>query len=265
MFKTRLLSGIVLVIIATVLLITGGNLLLGSLFLISMVGLYELYRVIHMEKSLLAVVGYGSVAALYVLLYLNLMEYLYILVLVSLMVIMAVYVFTYPKYKAEQVMHVYFGIFYVGLMLSYVYQTRMLEGGMYLVWMIFICSWVCDTCAYCVGMLIGKHKMSPKLSPKKSIEGAVGGVLGSMIFGGVYGTVCAEHLTLFENPAIALVIIAFVGALISMVGDLAASAIKRNYEVKDYGTLIPGHGGILDRFDSVIFTAPIIYILSVLL
>ncbi len=265
MFKTRLLSGIVLVIIATALLLAGGEVLLGALFLISMIGLYELYRVIKMEKSLLAVVGYVAVAALYVMLYFKQMEYLYILVLVSIMAIMAVYVFTYPKYKTEQVMLVYFGIFYVGLMLSYVYQTRMLEGGIYLVWMIFICSWVCDTCAYCVGMLIGKHKMSPKLSPKKSIEGAIGGVAGSMIFGGVYGTVCAEHLTLFQNPTISLIIIAFVGALISMVGDLAASAIKRNYEVKDYGTLIPGHGGILDRFDSVIFTAPVIYILSVLL
>ena len=107
--------------------------------------------------------------------------------------------------------------------------------------------------------------MSPKLSPKKSVEGAIGGVAGSMIFGGVYGAVCAEHLTLFQNPAISLIIIAFVGALISMVGDLAASAIKRNYEVKDYGTLIPGHGGILDRFDSVIFTAPMIYFLSTVL
>ena len=265
MFKARLLSGIVLVIIAVALLLAGGEVLLGALFLISMIGLYELYRVIKMEKSLLAVVGYGAVAALYVMLYLNQMEYLYILVLVSIMAIMAVYVFTYPKYKTEQIMLMYFGIFYVGLMLSYVYQTRMLEGGIYLVWMIFICSWVCDTCAYCVGMLIGKHKMSPKLSPKKSVEGAIGGVAGSMIFGGVYGAVCAEHLTLFQNPAISLIIIAFVGALISMVGDLAASAIKRNYEVKDYGTLIPGHGGILDRFDSVIFTAPVIYILSVLL
>ena len=265
MFKARLLSGIVLVIIAVALLLAGGEVLLGALFLISMIGLYELYRVIKMEKSLLAVVGYGAVAALYVMLYLNQMEYLYILVLASIMAIMAVYVFTYPKYKTEQIMLMYFGIFYVGLMLSYVYQTRMLEGGIYLVWMIFICSWVCDTCAYCVGMLIGKHKMSPKLSPKKSVEGAIGGVAGSMIFGGVYGAVCAEHLTLFQNPAISLIIIAFVGALISMVGDLAASAIKRNYEVKDYGTLIPGHGGILDRFDSVIFTAPVIYILSVLL
>ena len=122
----------------------------------------------------------------------------------------------------------------------------------------FICSWGCDTCAYCVGMLIGKHKMAPVLSPKKSIEGAVGGVVGAALLGVAYAAV-------LHNDMIAYAIICAVGALISMVGDLAASAIKRNQGIKDYGKLIPGHGGILDRFDSVIFTAPIIYFLSTVL
>ena len=264
-FLTRTISGVVLFLILLVTFIFGGYFIFGLTLILSMIGLNEIYKTVEIHNKALGVIGYLSVLAYYVLVYFKGTEYLGIFVVALLIVMMALYVFTFPKYKTEQIMLMYFGIFYVGLMLSYVYQTRMLEGGIYLVWMIFICSWVCDTCAYCVGMLIGKHKMSPKLSPKKSVEGAIGGVAGSMIFGGVYGAVCAEHLTLFQNPAISLIIIAFVGALISMVGDLAASAIKRNYEVKDYGTLIPGHGGILDRFDSVIFTAPVIYILSVLL
>ena len=74
-------------------------------------------------------------------------------------------------------MVIFFGMFYVAVMLSYVYQIRVLENGLYLAFLIFICSWGCDTCAYCVGVLIGKHKMAPILSPKKSIEGAVGGVV----------------------------------------------------------------------------------------
>ena len=74
-------------------------------------------------------------------------------------------------------------------MLSYVYQTRMLTAGAYIVWLIFLCSWGCDTCAYCVGMLIGKHKMSPKLSPKKSVEGAIGGVVGAALLTVIYGMI----------------------------------------------------------------------------
>ena len=97
-----------------------------------------------------------------------------LLIIVFLIVLMAVYVFSYPTYISEEMMLVFFGVFYVAIMLSYVYRTRMIAGeGVYLVWLVFLCSWGCDTCAYCVGMLIGKHKMSPKLSPKKSVEGAV--------------------------------------------------------------------------------------------
>ena len=162
-------------------------------------------------------------------------------------------------------MAAFFGVFYVAAMLSCIYQTRMLENGAYIVWLIFLCSWGCDTCAYCVGVLFGKHKMSPKLSPKKSIEGAVGGIAGSMLLTLLYTCVFQEQMQVQTEEMVLLALISGVGALISMVGDLAASAIKRNYGKKDYGTLIPGHGGILDRFDSVIFTAPVIYYLAAFL
>ena len=125
-------------------------------------------------------------------------------------------------------------------------------------WLIFLCSWGCDTCAYCAGMLFGKHKMAPVLSPKKSVEGAVGGVAGAVLLGVIFAAVT-------KGPAAEYAAICGAGALISMVGDLAASAVKRNMEIKDYGKLIPGHGGILDRFDSVIFTAPVIYYLALVL
>ena len=131
------------------------------------------------------------------------------------------------------------------------------EKGVYLVFLIFLCSWGCDTCAYCVGKLIGKHKMSPVLSPKKSVEGAIGGVVGTGLLTGIYAFVIFKSYTV----VIGLVIISMVAAVVSMFGDLTASAIKRFYDIKDYGKLIPGHGGILDRFDSVIIVAPIIYYL----
>ena len=162
-------------------------------------------------------------------------------------------------------MTAFFGMVYVGVMLSYIYQTRVLPGGAFLVWLIFLCSWGCDTCAYCVGVLIGKHKMAPVLSPKKSIEGAVGGVLGAALLGAIYAAATGAYNPNPAHTPLSYAIICGVGALVSMVGDLAASAIKRQENIKDYGTLIPGHGGILDRFDSVIFTAPVIYALAITL
>ena len=261
MFKTRLLSGIVLVILALVFIITGNDLLLAVTGIISLIGLYELYRVFKIEKSCAGVVGGLATIVYYCNLKFQFIPDMMLFVIVLLVVLMFVYVFSYPKYHAEQVMAAFFGVVYVGVMLSYIYQTRMIRDGAFLVWLIFLCSWGCDTCAYCVGMLIGKHKMSPVLSPKKSVEGAVGGVVGAALLGAIYAAVVGSHLEA-ENPVITYAIICAVGALISMVGDLAASAIKRNHNIKDYGTLIPGHGGIMDRFDSVIFTAPVIYYLS---
>ena len=261
MFKTRLLSGIVLVILALVFIITGNDLLLAVTGIISLIGLYELYRVFKIEKSCAGVVGGLATIVYYCNLKFQFIPDMMLFVIALLVVLMFVYVFSYPKYHAEQVMAAFFGVVYVGVMLSYIYQTRMIRDGAFLVWLIFLCSWGCDTCAYCVGMLIGKHKMSPVLSPKKSVEGAVGGVVGAALLGAIYAAVVGSHLEA-ENPVITYAIICAVGALISMVGDLAASAIKRNHNIKDYGTLIPGHGGIMDRFDSVIFTAPVIYYLS---
>ena len=105
--------------------------------------------------------------------------------------------------------------------------------------------------------------MAPVLSPKKSIEGAVGGVVGAALLGALYAWAVSGYNPNSAHTPLIYAIICAVGALVSMVGDLAASAIKRQQHIKDYGTLIPGHGGILDRFDSVIFTAPIIYVLAI--
>ena len=103
-------------------------------------------------------------------------------------------------------------------------------------------------------------KMAPKLSPKKSVEGGIGGVVASAVIGGIYGFLVSPHMSgVIAYPVVTFAAASFIGAFFAIVGDLAASAIKRNHDVKDYGTLIPGHGGILDRFDSVIFTAPAVY------
>ena len=261
MFKTRLISGIVLVIIALATIISGSWILFFTLLAVSLIGMRELYNVMKVSNehvTVLELVGYLGAVLYYIAIKFDVGNFGMMAVIVSMILILFVYVFGYPKYHAEQVMAAFFGVVYVAVMLSFIYLTRNLPDGKFLVWLIFLCSWGCDTCAYCVGMLIGKHKMAPVLSPKKSIEGAVGGVVGAALLGVIYAAATQGKMAEYA-------LICGVGALISMVGDLAASAIKRNQNIKDYGKLIPGHGGILDRFDSVIITAPVIYYLAKLI
>ena len=258
MFKTRLISGIVLVIIALATIISGSWILFFTLLAVSLIGMRELYKVMKVSDehvTVLELVGYLGAVLYYIAMKADFGNYGTMAIIISMILILFVYVFGYPKYHAEQVMAAFFGVVYVAVMLSFIYLTRSLPDGKFLVWLIFLCSWGCDTCAYCVGMLIGKHKMAPVLSPKKSIEGAGGGVAGAALLGVIYATATQGKMAEYA-------LICAVGALISMVGDLAASAIKRNQNIKDYGKLIPGHGGILDRFDSVIITAPVIYYLA---
>ena len=258
MFKTRLISGIVLVIIALATIISGSWILFFTLLAVSLIGMRELYKVMKVSDehvTVLELVGYLGAVLYYIAMKADFGNYGTMAIIISMILILFVYVFGYPKYHAEQVMAAFFGVVYVAVMLSFIYLTRSLPDGKFLVWLIFLCSWGCDTCAYCVGMLIGKHKMAPVLSPKKSIEGAVGGVAGAALLGVIYAAATQGKMAEYA-------LICAVGALISMVGDLAASAIKRNQNIKDYGKQIPGHGGILDRFDSVIITAPVIYYLA---
>lgn len=184
--------------------------------------------------------------------------------IIAVVVMFGIYIFTFPKHTIRQMTPAVFGMIYVALSLSFLYYIRELPNGIFLVWLAYISALVCDTCAYFSGSWFGKHKLTPKLSPKKTIEGAIGGIFGATVAGGLMGWLfyALTDCNLFVIPLFC--IICLVGSVVSMCGDLTASAIKRNSEIKDFGKLIPGHGGVLDRFDSVIFTAPMVYFLVVL-
>ena len=272
MFRTRLISGIVLLLIILITLTGGGWLLWLSLLIYSLVGMFELYRVLGFEKTPLGYAGYGGAVLMYLTLGLGLRWInpfgldLPFAVCIALIAGLFLFVLQYPKYPAYQLFGMVFGAIYIPFALSYIFQIREnLLFGKYLVWMVYAASWGSDTCAYCAGMLLGKHKLAPVLSPKKSIEGSVGGILGSAILGLLVGMLMSHFAKTPPHLLPLFAIIGGCGSVISQIGDLAASGIKRNYDIKDYGKLIPGHGGILDRFDSVIITAPIIYYLCVFL
>ena len=136
-------------------------------------------------------------------------------------------------------------------------------GGFYLL-LALGSAWLCDTCAYFTGMRFGKHKLAPQISPKKTVEGAIGGMLGCtllmLLLACGYAAVMAKMGVYIHMNYIAIALATPFFALAGMLGDLSASVIKRQFNVKDYGTIMPGHGGILDRFDSVLFTLPCVYI-----
>lgn len=260
MFKQRAISAVILVIIVAITLYFGGALTCLVMCAVSLIGVMELLRIYGLNKKELGYAAYGATVFYYALLYFDLHQFILPLIAVYMLVILAIYVLTYPNYKDKEIMAAFFAFVYVGVMLSYVYLIRDMKHGLILVLLIFVSSWGNDTCAYLVGRAIGKHKMSPILSPKKSIEGLIGGIVGAGILGVVFGLIY-NHFMQVAHSVWIFALIGAVCALPAVIGDLAASAIKRNNDIKDYGKLIPGHGGILDRFDSIIFTAPIMYYL----
>lgn len=271
MFWTRLASGIVLVIIALLVMSLGGIPLILTLLAISLVAYRELTKALQCatdakKLNALEIIGLLGVIGYYAAVYFSGDAVMLLMcIVVVFMAEMFLYVMSFPKFNATQVVGAIFSFLYAPLMLSFVYLTRMCPQGIYIVWMILISAWGCDTCAYVVGKLIGKKRIFPVLSPKKSLEGCIGGVAGAALIGGLYGHFFVENAFPEQTVMWIIAFICAVGAVMSMVGDLAASAIKRNHDIKDYGKLIPGHGGIMDRFDSMIVTAPMIYFLAILL
>lgn len=268
MFYKRALSAVMLVVIALAVILTGGAVLAVVLYMLSLIAFFELTKAIGVHErdkniNALETAGVLGITIYYLAMFFAKTETAMCFALIlTFMAIMFVYVFAFPKFKSGEVMGTFFCVVYAPALLSFLYLTRNLKHGIYVVWLIFISSWICDTCAYLVGVMIGKHKMAPKLSPKKSIEGAIGGIVGSSLVGALFGLYVERYVLTGEELVLVFAIIGAVGAMISQVGDLAASAIKRNHDIKDYGKLIPGHGGVMDRFDSVLFAAPMIYFLA---
>lgn len=144
----------------------------------------------------------------------------------------------------------------VPFMLSALVRILQLPGGRYLIFIPFLMAFLSDTGAYFVGVFFGKHKLCPVISPKKTVEGFVGGIATAVVGMLVFGFIMERFFMFRVNYWLALVY-GLLGAVAGVMGDLSMSVIKRQTGIKDYGNLIPGHGGILDRFDSVMITAPL--------
>lgn len=149
-----------------------------------------------------------------------------------------------------------FSALLIPFLLSSLLNISMMENGRYLVLLPFIAAFLSDAGAYFIGCSIGKHRLAPSVSPKKSVEGAIGGMVSAVVFMLVYGLILNKAAGMEVNY-ILFAAYGLLGSIAGQIGDLTFSYIKRRYGIKDFGNLLPGHGGILDRFDSIVFVAPI--------
>jgi len=149
-------------------------------------------------------------------------------------------------------------IFYITFLFSFIILTRNMGKGHLYIWFILIGGWVTDSAAYFIGKFFGKHKLIPTISPKKTIEGAVGGIVICTLVMYIYGLAINTYYSI-DISTIHYIILGIIVSIFGQIGDLSASAIKRSTTIKDFGNIMPGHGGIIDRFDSILFVAPIVY------
>lgn len=243
-------------------LFLGGMYLKGLVFVLSLLGMYEFYKVIE-RKNIHAIKPLGY--ALCIAYFFNLEKAFDSNMLIYLLIAAVFVCLCIPvinvKYTFVDSAVTILGFIYVAVFFSFIVLVNNKPDGKYLIWLIFISSWVCDTGAYYSGRYFGKggkHKLCPKVSPKKTVEGSIGGLFGStigcIIFGIIINNNFGVNIEIYHY-----MIIGFLNGIFGQFGDLAASSIKRYVGAKDYSNLIPGHGGILDRFDSILFASVVVF------
>lgn len=276
---TRIISGIIAAaVLITLLLLPAYVIALTALFA-SIVGLYEFSKAmkqknIHIDLPvsfiaalIIAGKAYGATLSaekfpvlteIFIKIFaeknLNTMFYLLVVYLFCRLI------FDGSRCRIEDMAYTLLGIVYIPFLLSFAIMTRNLQRGFEFIWIVLIGSVVTDIFAYFVGVTIGRNKIIPHISPKKTVEGSIGGAIGCMLIMMLYGAIFINRVGFTPVPLYHFAIMGILCGVVAQLGDWAASAIKRYTGIKDYGNLIPGHGGIMDRVDSVLFVSPLIYI-----
>lgn len=260
----RVASGLILFPLVAIVLIFGNKYLVDILVsIIAILSLHEFYNAFNGKAKPVKIVGY--IAAIFIA-FIHLIPNTIILKLIgalialSVLILFLIVIISNTKINIIDISITFFGICYVALFLMFIPIIREnLENGKILLWYVIFAGWGTDVFAYFVGKYFGTHKFS-KISPNKTIEGCIGGTIGSAVLILIYTIICNNVFNLNINY-IAITFMAIILSIIGQIGDLAASSIKRYCEIKDFSELIPGHGGMLDRIDSIIFVLPFAFIL----
>ena len=245
-----------------------------TLALLAVIAVFELLRVVGAERRvLIAIPAYALAAVFPLAAYFvkdgTVIGYLLILaasLFVYMLILMGISVFSKGSTPFSKISEIFTAITYIVVSFSSLSLTRYLDRsiGLFVIILVFVASWMCDVGAYLVGSFMGKHKLIPEISPKKTVEGAIGGIIIATSSFLLYGFIIDSFFGVGVNY-IRLAVFGFLLSIVSQLGDLVASLIKREYGVKDYGRIFPGHGGVMDRFDSILAVSTILMILSIVL
>jgi len=271
--RTRTVTAIFILLVTVPLILFSEYIIYSiALGLLSLAATFEILRVLGVErKRRIAIPAYILATVLPFASYFVEPESTYVylltisaLVFAYLMYLMGVAIFSKGVISVAQISEIFFTVTYVIVSFSSLSMLRYIDEsvGLYRLMLVFIAAWVTDTAAYFVGSLIGKHKLIPEISPKKTVEGSVGGIVGAFIAFLIFGLILDLVIDNMQVNYIALGIYSVILAIVSQLGDLIASLIKREHGVKDYSNILPGHGGIMDRFDSILSVSTILLILT---
>ena len=259
----RITSGFIVGLVLIVILLIPYNIITGLLFtLIAIVGMHEYLGAISKVCKPVKWVAYLSCAVVSIPSFISNQELPKILMYsipFVLLILFSQVIATDMKTTFKDMAYTLLGICYIPTFLMFLTMIDKMQNGKILLGYIFIASWGTDIFAYCIGKRFGKHKFS-KVSPKKSIEGCIAGTIGATLLALIYTLILNKGFS-FEYSYIIVGILGIVLSLIGQLGDFSASCIKRYVDIKDYSNLLPGHGGMLDRIDSVLFIAPFAYML----
>ncbi len=265
----RVLTGVIgFPVIAAILIFSNTYIFDGIVAIIALIAVHEFYNSFIVTKKAKPVTFLGYISCIGIaLIHIIPKEYLPLIVTLLIpaiiLILFAESIFSKMKTNIIDISVTLFGMSYVLVFFSFIALIRGLNNGNLLVWYIFMAAWGTDILAYLVGKYLGKHKFS-EISPKKTIEGCIGGLIGAVLFVLIY----TAFLNKVFNTNISYILMtsyAIIWSILGQIGDFAASTVKRYTGIKDYSNLLPGHGGMLDRFDSVIFIAPFAYILLMLI
>lgn len=272
--KQRAITAFIALPILLIILFSGSNLVMAtSLMILSIIGMNELYK--SFENTKYAIdkgykgIGFTAAFVLYFMTAIFNVNFMVMVLLLFSFCTVAYGMFTYNNERTiANIAIVLSSILYIPCLFWFIYGLYRSPGLIWFVGYIFIIAFGSDTCAYFAGITFGKRKVTPVLSPNKSLEGFIGGMLGSVIIVFIYTYLLSAfslvHIEFSFALLVKLFILGLIGAFVSQIGDLLASAIKRTNGIKDFGNLMPGHGGVLDRFDSILMVSPFVYFYIIL-
>lgn len=263
----RIISATIGFPLVAVTLIYANNYIIDAFIsIIALISMHEFYNAISKNSKPVRWIGYIACISI-AFIHIIPMEQLNLIIPLSISGIMLLLflhvILSQMKINIKDIAFTFFGIFYVAMFLMFLAIIRGMENGGVLIWYVIFASWSTDIFAYLVGKHLGKHKFSI-ISPNKTVEGCIGGIIGAVLVMLIY-TYCINQYLGTNYSYVYITIISAILSAISQIGDFAASTIKRYVDIKDYSELIPGHGGMLDRVDSLLFTAPFAYMLFTLM